>query len=345
MSLVRDLLTFRQVPPYGDILPLYVALLALGPVLLELMRRGLWPLVALASGVLFAVGQQHPWVLSAHVPELFPVILWQAIFVAGLLFGALLPLLDRAPRRVLVAAAAFAGVAYAGVTLAAHGSALGLAIPTLVTFQKVPLNGGELLRYLGATLVVVLCTGLVWRRLERRMLTRFVETLGRRSLAVYVAHVWVQAGVMAVAARLDWIGEARAFLAPAALLVLGVIAHGLKVSRPRGRVRVRLADALRRGGALPAGALVAALLMLTLSIARPPLPPGDEELVLEIRSEEIVADGEPAEVVAEVETVELEPAAPEFESPAASPDAGQSEDPVADPAREEALISPRTMRA
>jgi hypothetical protein len=342
-ALVRDVLAFREMPPYGDILPLYVALLAFAPVLLELMRRRLWPLVALGSAVLFAVGQYHPWVLSPRVPELFPVILWQAPFVAGLLFGALLPRLDRTPRPTLIAVAAFAGAAYAGLTLAAQAAALGLSVAPLLTFEKVPLNGAELLRYLTATLLVVLGTGLAWRRLERRALTRLVEVIGRRSLAVYVAHVWVQAAVTAIAARLAWVGAAQVLLAPVALLALGALAWGLELSRPRGTVRIRLAVASRRGGALPAGALVACVLIVVLGNVRPPLPPGDGEAVVEVRLEDPVADL-PAEPV-EVEAVELEPGPQEVASPPTVPDSAPTEDMVPDPFREEALFPPLTAPA
>jgi hypothetical protein len=270
LSLACDLLLLREAPPYGDILPLYVVMLAAAPALLELVRRGWWPIVALGSGALFAAGQAHPWLLSPRVPEEFPVVLWQAVFVAGLFFGATLPRVDRSPRRVRIAATSAAAVAFAAVSLAAHAHELGFGAVPPLTLRKVPLNGGELVRYLGLTLVVVLGSGLLWRRLERRAVTRLVETLGRRSLGVYVAHVWVQAIVMGVAARLWWVGSAQLALAPIALLALALLARWLDAPWPDAAAGRRVAAALRRGGALPAG--MAATVLLATLLDRGPAP-------------------------------------------------------------------------
>jgi hypothetical protein len=266
-TFLLDLLTFRDAPPYGDILPLYVVLLVLSPALLALLRRGYWPVVAGLSTAAFALGQWYPWVTSPRVPELFPVILWQAVFVSGLLFGAALPRLDRAPPATRVALTAVAAGAFAGVLTAGHGGAFGLPA---VTFQKVPLNAAELARYVTLTLVIVLGTGLLWGRLEGRAPTRFVEGLGRRSLFGYVAHVWVQTGVMAVAVHYAWLGRAQVLLAPAAIAALGALAAAVDAARPSGPLHVRLAAALRRGAALPAGVLTAALLVGIVPQTTPP---------------------------------------------------------------------------
>jgi hypothetical protein len=87
-SLIRDILFFRE---GGDLLPLYVVVVATSPLLLELIRRKLWWLAAAGSIALFTWGQNHPWLFSSPIHQNFPVILWQAIFTAGVLFGAVLP--------------------------------------------------------------------------------------------------------------------------------------------------------------------------------------------------------------------------------------------------------------
>jgi hypothetical protein len=277
LALARDLLLLRDAPPHGDILPLYVVLLAVAPVLIELSRRGHWAVVTLGSAALFALGQWRPWLLSPRAPEDFPVVIWQAVFVAGFLFGAALPLLDACAVRRRRAIAGAAALVFASVTLAAHGADLGLPMPRLVHLQKVPLNGGELVRYLAATVLVVMGTGLVWRRLEPHPVARFVESLGRRSLGVYVAHVWVQTAIITLAARLWWIGLGQLVLAPVALVLLGLLAHVLDSPWPASVRRSRLAVALRRGGALPAGAVAA--LLLVSAIDRRALPTDGAALV------------------------------------------------------------------
>ncbi len=224
VGLIGDVLWLREAPPYADVLPLYVAMLLLSPLLLEGLRRGLGPLVALGSLAVFAAGQAAPWILSPRVGETFPLVLWQGVFVLGMLFGAHYSRYERcAPiaRRTLLAGVwTLAGV----TTVVAH---LAWDNPDLarvdLAFRKIPLGVGEALRYLSLTVAVLLTAAELWPRIAARRPTAWVATIGRRSLAVYVSHVWVQALVLGLAAAFleptAWQG-ALALLALAALLGL-----------------------------------------------------------------------------------------------------------------------------
>jgi hypothetical protein len=66
---------------------------------------------------------------------------------------------------------------------------LGLAIP--LTFDKVPLSPGEALRYIACTLAVITTIDLCWRWIEPTGVRNFVNRLGRRSLGMFVAHIWI----------------------------------------------------------------------------------------------------------------------------------------------------------
>ena len=86
---VWDTLTLRYQDFLADILPMFVVFMALAPLGMWLIVRGLWPLLAAASLGLFAYGQWHPWSLSVRPMAAFPAILWQLYFVAGAGWGIL----------------------------------------------------------------------------------------------------------------------------------------------------------------------------------------------------------------------------------------------------------------
>ena len=263
MGLIGDVLWLREAPPYADVLPLYVAMLLVSPLLLEAMRRGHGVLVALVSVCVFAAGQATPWILSPRVGETFPLVLWQSIFVIGMLFGAHFSHYERrtplARRAVLASVWTLAGV----MAFAAH---IAWDNPNLASvdlaFRKIPLGVGEWLRYLTLTVAVLLTATELWPRIAASRLAGMVATIGRRSLAVYVAHVWVQALILgAVAAFLEptaWQGV----LALAALAALYLLARGL--DRWTGLVEghaTALRHLLRGPAAPPLGAAVLVLVV------------------------------------------------------------------------------------
>jgi len=89
-----------------------------------------------------------------------------------------------------------------------------------LTFNKCPLSWGEAMRYIALILTIITLTDLAWQWISQRSFTSFFTRLGRRSLAVYVAHVWVVAIIVAAARRLEWIGNWQALLAIVAIALL-----------------------------------------------------------------------------------------------------------------------------
>jgi hypothetical protein len=331
-ALILDILLLREAPPYGDILPLYVMLLAMAPLLLEALRRGLAPLVALASVGVFALGQQQPWLLSPRVGEMFPVVLWQGFFVAGLLFGALLPHFDRLRASLRFAITVLVSVACVAVTASAYAYLRGLESLLPLAFVKVPLSGGELLRYVLATLVVILVTALAGRRLPDTRFGRFVTSLGERSLAVYVAHVWLLAAIAPVTARLGWIGTGQALFALVALGALWAVARTLRDPvLPRVLAAPELRTWLRGWAAPPAGLAAAASLVLVVT-AFLPAPEAIESAAVDLQTLEGVGE------IELVDATRLE--APPLPEPDLPLDPGSSEAEPLVPAIEPALDSP-----
>lgn len=269
VPLVLDIAFLREAAPYVDVLPLYVAMLLVTPAVFALLRRGLWPIVALASAVVFAYGRHHPAALSPRASVEFPFLLWQAFFVAGLLFSTAVPRLDRG-RRAWRAAMVGAWVAFVATTALAYGPRFDvMPEPTFVSFAKVPLTTGELLRYLAATLVVLTTSAVAWRHVRGSSSAAAIATLGRRSLAVYGAHVFFQMLALIAVTPIWWIGSAQAFVVVPVLAGSWLVARAIDRWEARPRPWSGIRRAFRGWGAAPAGLVAAALLIL---VARPPLP-------------------------------------------------------------------------
>jgi len=201
LEFVKQVLLFRE---GVDLLLFYVIMVALSPALLEVIRRGYGWVVAAASLTLFGFGQYNPYVLSLPIQQNFMVVLWQLIFVMGMLAGAGLPKWDALTTRAKLAWAAGACGVLALVETAEF-TTLGWSIG--LTFEKCPLSWGEAMRYLSLFTVIMMASDLVWRWIEQSNVVEFLTRLGRRSLAVYVAHVWVVAIVIAAARRTESMGS------------------------------------------------------------------------------------------------------------------------------------------
>jgi hypothetical protein len=80
------LLKFR--PTNTDVLPLYIVLLALFPLILSGLKRSRWPLLA-ASAALYLVAGRLDWNLPSwpHGAWYFNPLCWQFLFIIGAAFG------------------------------------------------------------------------------------------------------------------------------------------------------------------------------------------------------------------------------------------------------------------
>jgi hypothetical protein len=201
LEFVQQVLLFRE---GVDLLLFYVIMVALSPALLEVIRRGYGWVVAAASLTLFAFGQYNPYVLSLPIQQNFMVVLWQMIFIMGMFAGAGLPKWDALTTRAKLIWTAAACCVLALVETAEF-TTLGWSIG--LTFEKCPLSWGEAMRYLSLFTVIMMFSDLVWRWIDRSNVVGFLTRLGRRSLAVYVAHVWVVAIVIAAARRTEAMGS------------------------------------------------------------------------------------------------------------------------------------------
>jgi hypothetical protein len=214
LTYVKQVLLFRE---GCDLLIFYVIMVALSPALVEIIRRGYGWAAALFSISMFTFGQYYPYALSLPIQQNFMVVLWQMIFVMGMLAGAALPKWDALTMRAKIKWALGAAAVLALIETAEF-TTLGWRIG--LVFQKCPLSWGEALRYLALISTIMLWTDLAWRKISSSNVTSFLTRLGRRSLAVYVSHVWVVAIVVAAARRLQWLGDWQVLLAVVAVALL-----------------------------------------------------------------------------------------------------------------------------
>ncbi len=217
-DLLRDILLFRS---GSDLLPFYVVMVAITPLLLELLRRGMGWLVALLSLAVFMTwGRMDPYFLSAPIQQCFLLPLWQVIFIAGLLAGAALPAYDRLAQSTKRIIAGFSTIFLVVMFFGAYGGDFGLALSLPVVFWKVPLSVGEILKYLAFMLALMSVTDLFWQRLAGSAVVRFSSRMGRRSLAMYVVHVWIVSLTVTLAGWLGWSGASNLIFAITAVAAL-----------------------------------------------------------------------------------------------------------------------------
>jgi len=234
LAVLRDVFLLRE---GGDLLPFYVLMIALSPLLLEVVRRRRgWAFLSAGSLGLFIWGQHHPWAFAPAAHRSFGPVLWQGIFIAGLVFAFFFGRYDALRRRWKLLTAAIAWGVFGLLFVSEYSSDFGLPhLHLYVSFAKVPLSDGEALRYLSLIVGIIVSTDLLWPLLVGTAAAEFVQTLGRKSLPVYVAHVWMVAGVSSLAAAWWWMGRWQIILAVASVLLLWIFALILDLSVPRPR--------------------------------------------------------------------------------------------------------------
>ena len=88
LRMVVAVVTLEAGPWQFNIMAFFVVMLALTPLLLWALGRGWWPWVLAGSAALYAAGRIWPLqVLPSQSETPFPIVVWQLLFVGGLLVG------------------------------------------------------------------------------------------------------------------------------------------------------------------------------------------------------------------------------------------------------------------
>lgn len=232
----------------GDLLPFYVMMIALAPFMLQVLRRR-WGWLCLLAGSIatFIWGLWHPWALAPAQHQNFPPILWQGIFIPGLILGFAWPRYNALAAQWKMAIASVAWLATGVLFFLEYSYQWGFRqFSFYPAFTKVPLSTAEAVRYLTVILGIITTTDLLWPLIGESSFSAFVQTLGRKSLPVYVFHLWVVEGMGALAVKMPWMGAWQISYAIFSILILWLFALILDISKSPNDKRHSVASALQR---------------------------------------------------------------------------------------------------
>jgi hypothetical protein len=239
LRLALAIATLEAGPWQFNILGFFIAAIALTPLVLVALERGRWPALLALSWALWLLGRAWPHdVLPMQSEGPFPILVWQLLFVHGVVLGWHRDTVARGMRAhggaVLGAVVAVAGVA-AVLRLQAKGlEPFGLSAVVgredwtawdLAHYEKTPLDPARVL----TMMTIAAAVYLGFRRFEplaERTVGRLLLPLGRNSFYLFIMHVFVCFAVASVpflaAERVGWAGAAAVQAACLALLWLMV---------------------------------------------------------------------------------------------------------------------------
>jgi hypothetical protein len=175
--------------------------------------------------------------------------------------------------------AAVVSLVFAGLFVARNGGDIGLLSPELLPwlkFVKVPLNVYELTWYLVASVFVFTWFAAAWHLAGRlRKALSWLTLLGRKSLLVYVAHLFIEIPIVEFVTVTDPTPPARALMLPLAAALLVIVAGtSERLDRVFAARHISLGRALRipNAGLVGTGVAVTALLAV-LVLGRAVGPP------------------------------------------------------------------------
>lgn len=203
---VRAVVTLEAGPWQFSILGFFIAVLAAAPAVLWALGRGRWAWVLGVSWVLFAVGRTWPVdVLPAQSERPFPLLVWQLLFVHGVVLGHHRHQVARAVRASGGAiAGAIVAVALAATYLRLAGTGFDpIALHTRAGlgpadwarwedehFDKATLDIARVATMASITAVLYLALRR-WERVAGRLVGWLLLPLGRNSFYVFIMHVFV----------------------------------------------------------------------------------------------------------------------------------------------------------
>jgi hypothetical protein len=262
---ITGLLHFAEPGVTGGLLFLYALLLAATPVLDAALRRFGSSAILTASAVIF--GLAHVGAFGPQgVAWPFPVAYWQPLFVVGYVVSHQLGGLRSHGGGIAQWWLAIISGAFATAFLLRNGATIGFAsaevLPALA-FVKVPLSPAELLWYLAVSGFVLTWSAWAWERVVWvKWSLRWVTLLGRKSLLVYVAHLFVQLALVEAITLLDPSPLGRAMVLPLTVLILVGIATAGEALTGISATRVRVSPVALMPWRLPSDAITGSVVVV-----------------------------------------------------------------------------------
>lgn len=168
------------------ILPTFIPLFLVAPLVLFGLRHNLQVLVVLASVGVFLFGHFHPYALDLGQHTIFPFILFQLYFVFGIVFGRLANARDKlTPDRPGALFAASVALLLFSMAIA-HGK----VIPAgTISFH--PLNLYGLLYHASIIFFLYSCSVTFWVKIKKSLVYPYVALFGRHPLFAFVIHLYL----------------------------------------------------------------------------------------------------------------------------------------------------------
>ena len=201
---VLAIVTLEAGPWQFNILGYFIAALAAAPAVLWALARGWWPAVLAASWALYVAGRAWPVDVSMAQSEgPFPLLIWQLLFVHGIVLGWYR---ERIARFVRASRGTIAGVvvaaALAGAFLQLHHLGYGPADWARWQAEHFDKASLDILR----VMTMIALAGAIYLALRRlgaaaeRALGWLLLPLGRNSFYVFIMHVFLCLAVASVPA-------------------------------------------------------------------------------------------------------------------------------------------------
>lgn len=193
--IVRSLFLQNQVGLL-HILPTFVPLFLLAIPILYLLEKGCDLVVMVISLGVFVLGNIDPYIFNIGDEAIFPVVLWQIYFVAGILLGKRDLFVENWTIKKKYMFLTISLLTFGLGSFLYHGHHLYPFVAEIrdqfgIKVSKFPLNYWGLLYYGSVLSVAVSLTALLWNKIQNW--TKIVEAVvlfGRHSLLTFVIHVY-----------------------------------------------------------------------------------------------------------------------------------------------------------
>jgi hypothetical protein len=205
-QIIVDILLLRLGPWQFNVMGLYVVLLVLSPLILWALSRRAWALVLVVSAVAYAVGAGlRLRLLPSQFEDSFPLLVWQLLFVVGMVAGfyrrEILRWFSTRWGAVLATAVVILGVCF--MLFSWSNPYLSSAVDARLTlvpdnefrliygqfFQRTYLGIGRLVNVVVVVVAVYALLTAYWRPINRLGGWFFIP-LGQATLYVFIMHVF-----------------------------------------------------------------------------------------------------------------------------------------------------------
>lgn len=191
--LIRSFLFLNQIG-IVHILPTFIPLFIVSPLILLILSRNYDNLVLLISILIFFVGCKEPYLFNIGDRTIFPVILWQIYFCLGCYLGKRLdnkPIDSHATRRIVFLAFAMFFVVFSITHCGFFFPEVNVLKERygIFLFKRFPLNLWGLINGVSLLFILYSVTAYLWPMLRHsRIINHPISVFGRHSLLIFALH-------------------------------------------------------------------------------------------------------------------------------------------------------------